>query len=111
MTAPDREPPLVPPEIEDPWISAAEQEESETEEVFEPVWLAPLPEPDSRAEPESQNREERSFGEADLSADEMGRFQLAGSDAYDEIARLLRTAVQRELEGFVRLVMRGGGSR
>lgn len=111
MTGPDREPPLVSPEIEDPWISAAEQEESETEEVFEPVWLAPLPEPDPRAEPESQNREERSFGEADLSADEMGRFQLAGSDAYDEIARLLRTAVQRELEGFVRLMMRGGGSR
>ncbi len=111
MTGRDREPPLVAPEIEDPWISAADEEQSETEENFDPVWLAPLPEPDPRTDPESRDREERGFGEADFTADEIGRFQLAGSDAYDEIARLLRTAVQRELEGFVRLVMRGGGPR
>jgi hypothetical protein len=111
VTGRDREPPIVPPEIEDPWISAADEEQSETEETFDPVWLATLPEPDPRTDPEGRDREERGFGEADLTADEIGRFQLTGSDAYDEIARLLRTAVQRELEGFVRLVMRGGGPR
>lgn len=111
MTGGEREPVTVPPGIEDPWISTEEETEPETEEIPEPAWLAPLPTPDPRTEPESPERIERSFGEAELTADEIGRFQLSGSDAYDEIARLLRTAVQRELEGFVRLMMRGGGPR
>lgn len=106
MTEDDLAPVPGEPMVEDPWILAEEEKEPE------PVRLAPPPAPDERfADPAPPERGAISYGEADLTPDEISRFPSAGGDVYDEIARLLRTVVQSELEGFVRLVTRGSRPR